>query len=186
MKGDINLLKNELEKKGPLSFRPGLGSLYGIIGILLIEMLCYGGLVFYNKYLHGQMAKSEQAASGIDSEISKLDVSLKQAVSYQSRLASLSIMLDHHIFWSAVLDELEKYIYRPVVLETLEADQTSHIFNVSGVAGSYTEIGKVILSLKKSPRIQDVELLETHSSDSERAGYSFTLRVTFDPQLLLK
>ena len=35
----INLLRNELQKRGPFQFRPGLGSLYLVLGVLAFEIL---------------------------------------------------------------------------------------------------------------------------------------------------
>src|SRR3989344_7880418 len=182
----INLLRNELQKRGPFQFRPGLGSLYLVLGVLAFEILLYGGLFLYDRHVLSQTRAAEEASAGTDFEINKLSPDLKEAISYQSRISSLEKLLGGHVAWSAVFDELGKYTYKSATYQTLNADLENHILSLSGIVPSYTDMGKLILGLKKSAHILGVELVASSRSDSDIAGYNLSIDVTFDPKLLSK
>ena len=182
----INLLKNELQKRGPFQFRPGLGSLYAVLGVLAFELLFYGGLLVYDRYVLNQIKSAETASAGTDFEINKLNLDLKEAVSFQTKISSLKSLLGGHVAWSQVFDELEKFTHQSTSYQTLNADLEKHILSLTGIVPSYSDMGKLILGLKKSPNIQDVQLTASSRSDSDIAGYNFGIEVTFDPKLVSK
>ena len=58
---EINLLKNELNTGGPLSMGPkGLASLYIAAGVLVLELLTFGGLALYQQHIEALGADLEK------------------------------------------------------------------------------------------------------------------------------
>ena len=181
----INLLKNELQERAVFG-RAGLVPLYIALGVLGLEVLIYGGLYLYNSTIEKQISDVERQYSDTNAEINRLSPDLQEGLAYQTRLRNLQILLDNHIFWSPVLEELSKSTYRSVSYDSLEADQVKHRLVVQGVAPSYTDIAKLILGLKTSRFINDVSLLSSGRSKSEKAGFNFSMEIDFDPSLLNK
>lgn len=184
---EINLLKNELKDRGPFSFAPkSLTPLYFTLGLLVFEAVLYGGMFFYEKYLDRQKLGVDAEITAIESEISQSQKNVDEAQSVQARLANLGVLLDNHVFWSQVFDELEKYTYKPIVYNTLEADMVRGQFRISGITSNYTDLGKLLLGLESSPNITGVTLESTSQGQQEQSGYTFSLEIMFDPKLFLK
>ena len=184
---EINLLKNDLQSRSPLSFIPrSAGSLYIVLAILALQLLLYGGMIFYQSRIEKNARDLERKAAEVDLNIEKLGAERKVAVSFQRRLNNLQALLDKHVFWTQAFLELEKHTLKTVSLSTMQVDETDATFVVTGTAPSVTEIGKYILGLRTSDKILDVDLTEISQSKSGQAGYDFDAEVKFDGKLLLK
>ena len=187
---EINLLKNELQGKGIFSFASfgpkGLVPLYTALGILVFELLVYGGMVYYGKNLDKKALEYEQQAAAVDMEIGKVDKDRRAAVSFQQRLNNLQVLLNNHQFWFEVMDELAKYTVKTVQFEAMQAAPCESKISIMGSVPSYTELGKFLIGLRQSPRILDLDLKTTAQSGKEAGGYRFNLVLFFDPELLLK
>lgn len=184
---EINLLKNELQDRTPISFGGfATPTFYVVIGLLVLELLGYGGLLIYNKQLDRQIREAELAMANINFEIGKVDKDRREAVSFQSRLANLDSLLKNHLYLSSLLGELEKSTYKPAVYNTLQLAEGENKLVLSGRIPSYTDLGKLILGLKASPNIRDVVLKSSGQKESAEGGYSFNVEITFDPKVLLK
>ena len=182
---EINLLKNDLQSRSPLSFIPrSAGSLYIVLAILALQLLLYGGMIFYQSRIEKDARDLERKAAEVDLNIEKLGAERKVAVSFQRRLNNLQALLDKHVFWTQAFLELEKHTLKTVSLSTMQVDETDATFVVTGTAPSVTEIGKYILGLRTSDKILDVDLTEISQSKSGQAGYDFDAEVKFDGKLL--
>ncbi len=184
---EINLLKNRLSGRTSLSLaRSSIVGLYVIIGVLILEVLVYGFFVFYEQYLAKQILAVEQANAGIEFEIGKSDKDRLEALSFQTRLNNLQVLLASHLYWSRVFKELEKVTYRSAVYKTLQAQEADQTLILTGTVPTYTDLAKLILGLETSPHIREVKLLSSGRDKSEEGGYAFNLEVEFDPKLLVK
>lgn len=184
---EINLLKNELQEKGPFSFgKTGLVSLYAVLGILGFEMLLYLGLAIYQNRLEKNIARVEQQGIAVNAETGKIEKDRLKALSLQRSVNNLEVLLDNHIFWTPVFQELEKYTYKQARYDTLQVQYGDSKLIISGVIPSYTDLGKLILGLRKSQNVRDVTLQGTALSEGGEAGYTFNMEVFFDPRLFLK
>ena len=187
MAEEINLLKSNFGASKLVSGdNRSLPWLYVLIGVVIFEILAYGAMFFYERNIKAEQQKVDQEFAGAGFEIAEIEQDRLAAVSYQRRLSNLKTLLDRHIFWTAVLDELSKYTYKPARYTSLQADAKEYKLMLSGFVPSYTDLGKLMLGLKQSPAIKDVELVGSSQNDSEEAGYTFDLDVTFDSKLLVK
>lgn len=184
---EINLLKNELREGNRWSFgRTGLLSFYVMIGILVVEVIIFGSMLVYQKHLEKNMKNLETEASSVDFEISGTDKERQTAVVLQKRLANIDRLLLGHILWSQVFAEIEKFILKSAQLGNLEVDTAEHKFLISGVVPSYTDLGQLMLGLKQSPNVLDVNLKSSTLAKGEKSGYNFNIEVSFNPKLLTK
>lgn len=184
---EINLLKNELQgRPGSSLGRASTPATYIIIGLLVLEGLGYGGLMLYQRQLVKYINETDQRAAKVNAEIGQIDQERQEAISFQSRLKNLQILLDNHLFWSSLFAELEKSTYKPAVYKDFQANPGENKMTITGTIPTYTDLGKFLLGLKTSPKILDVALQSSGQKDSIGGGYSFVVEVVFDPKLLSK
>ena len=185
---EINLLKSDIGAGRGLS-AGGKRSLfwpYILAGIFIFEILGYGTLFVFERSLQKQRQTLDQEVTRVDFEIGKIDKERLEAVSYQKRLGNFKTLLDRHIFWTVVLEELSKYTYKPVSYTSLQADIKEYKLMVSGFVPSYTDLGKLMLGLKTSSNIEDVKFVSSGQNKSEQGGLSFDMEIIFNPKLLKK
>ncbi len=181
------MIKNELRTEGAVTFRgPRIGIFSIALVILILEIAALGFFWLYGKQLDKRQLKLDQKAANVDFEISKSDPGRLEALAYQARLHNLKILLNTHLYWSTVLSELEKSTYKLASYQSLQADQLSHKFSLTGSVASYTDLAKLMLGYETSPYVKNVTLITARSKQAETAGYQFTLDLIFDPKLLLK
>lgn len=185
---EINLLKSD--SGSGTGFSAGGGKsrlwLYILAGIFIFQILSYGVLFVFERSLKKQQQTLNQGVAQIDFEIGKIDTERLEAVSYQKRLSNFKTLLDRHIFWTVVLEELSQYTYKPVIYDSLQSDLQDRKLLVSGVAPSYTDLGKLMLGLKTSSNIEEVTLVGSGQNNTEQAGLSFDMEITFNRKLLTK
>ena len=183
---DINLLKNELAATTVFSSAKKLLSLYIFIAVIAAEALAYGGMMWYSRSLEKQQAASEAEGSSVNLEIGRVKGDLAEATRYQQRLSNLDVLLKDHVFWSPAFAELSKYTYKNITYATLSGNIDEHKAVVTGTAASFTDIGKLIIGLKQSPKIKDVMFQSSGESKAEKSGYAFIVEIIFDPGLFKK
>ncbi len=187
MRGEINLLKNELKQSAPLGLAgKSLVPLYVVIGFLVLEALTFGGFLYYGKSIEGKVNAAELEASQLELEMRQTDAELNEAISYQGRLNDFENLLDSHVFWSPLFEELAKYTYKPVRFDTFQADAQKSRMLVAGIAPTYRDIAKLILGLKQSNKFADILFQSGGAAQGDLTGFSFLLDIGFDPKLLKK
>lgn len=183
---EINLLKNEIHRS-PISFNYGsMKLLYIFLGIVVFELLLYGGMWWWGNDLQKKAQDIDRQAASIDFDASKLEADRTKAVSLQRRINNLEILLKNHLYWSKAFDEVEKQTLKTVHYTSLKVDEATHRFVLAGIATDLTDVGKLMLGLKQSSSVREVILIGTDLSESGAAGYEFNLEVDFDPKLLSK
>src|SRR3989344_1167387 len=139
---EINLLKSDIGVSMAASAgeKRSLFWLYILAGIFIFEILGYGTLFVFERSLQKQQQTLDQEVAKVDFEIGKIEKERLEAVSYQKRLNNFKTLLDRHIFWTVVLEELSQYTYKPVSYTSLQADIKEHKLIVSGFVPSYTDL----------------------------------------------
>lgn len=187
MKGEINLLRNELKERGPLKFAgKSYVPLYLALGVLALEAAAFGGLTYYQTTINREINAAEMDEAELDFEMRQTDAALKEAVGYQARLANFKTLLDTHIFWSPVFEELGNYTYKLVSYDTFQGDTQKNRIVVTGTAPTYRDIAKLILGLKKTDKFTDISFQAGGASKGDKAGFGFLLDIGLDPKLLSK
>lgn len=183
---EINLLNNNFEKKGPfsLSGRAGLWSFYISIGVLVLLVLVYIGLNIYNRQIDEKINTAQQQAASVEFEVSKMDSDRKEALSFQRRLYNLQVLLNKHLLWSPVFDELENFTLSVATYDSLSTAEYDNKLILSGIAPSFTDLAKLIRGLELSENVEQVDLISSSQSQEELAGINFNIEVIFDRKLL--
>lgn len=186
---EINLLKNEFQNRSGLlstetRYRPVLAV---AVALLVLEILAYGGLWLYERQLGKNLLETERKAADIDLELSKIDEERQEAISFQSRLADFRTLLTSHLFWSRAFAELEDFTYEPAVYQDIQANESENKIILTGTIPNYTDLAKLMLGLRTSPKVTNVVLLSSgQDTTGTSGGYGFTLEVFFDRKLILR
>lgn len=186
---EINLLKNEL--KSSKSFMPSFsagGSMkafYVVLSIFGLVILAYFGLGFYQSQIENDINRLEEESVVVELALSEIEESHKAAVAAQQRLLNLQVLLDNHVFWSNLFEELEDFTYTEATFTTMQVDnQSGNRLLTTGEVSTFTDLGKLMKGLLLSEYITEVELTNTGQSDSEVVAVKFGLDITFDLKLI--
>lgn len=182
---EINLLKNEYQDRAFSGLKSFI-SLYVALGVLLVELLIYGGLFWYGKSLDQRAVAADKDNANITLSITGLDSERQAAIALQRQLYNTQVLLDKHIFWTEAFREIEKYTYKPAYYTSLDVNELDHKFAISGVVPTYSDLGKLLLGLRQSPSLRDINLLSSTIAEKGTTGYSFNIEVGFDPKILEK
>lgn len=185
---EINLLKNELKEHRTINLGniSGSKSLYVMLGLIGLVLLSYLLLAIFDQNVKRKITEIEREGTATEAEIQKLESERQKAISVQVRLNSLAGLLKYHAEWTPVLAELEKFTYIPVAYQTLEVDEAKHEFSVTGVAPTYTDIAKLMVGLARSDYFGNVELQASGQAEGGEGGFSFGMKIDFDPALINK
>lgn len=167
-----------------MSGKAGLWSLYIIVGILILELLIFVGLSIYERSVKNRTLEISQRVGEVEFEVSQVEAEREEAVSFQERLFNLRTLLDTSVFWSPLFRNLEENTLNTVFFRTLQVSEFERKLNLSGIAPSYTDVAKLIRGLEEAPHVTEVSLISSGLTESDDAGFAFSLEIGFDAGLL--
>jgi len=142
---EINLLKDSSQSKKSYTLEGPTKSiaLSVTIGLLVLEAALYGGLFWYHRNQDNKIVAADRRASEVNLEISKTSTERKEAISYQNRLKTLGTLLDHHLFWTAMMAELERVSLKTAIFTEIFYVPGETQISLGGRVSSYTELASV-------------------------------------------
>jgi len=191
---DINLLQQNKKLSSGFS-RPNLtlpassgkGFLVFLIFLLVLEIGAYAGLYFLRSGLEEDIAGIEGEITSTQSTIDQRREELDVAIATQARVSALKTLLEDHIRWTNVWDELAEHTLSTSYFATIEAATETNSFIVSGIVPTYTDLGKVILGLELSDKFSDVLLQSASFEQGEGvSGVSYDLTILMDDNFLVE
>jgi len=182
---EINLLQTKIKDRNlAWEKRNRLINTLAIL-VIVLEVLLTGGLYYMKNAVQKNISQIEAENTAARSRISDRQKDLAPAISFQAQLKNLRTLVDNHVYWSGLLDELTKSTYNRTQYRTLQA-QTSGLIHIEGVVPSYSDLSKFILGLYTSDKFTSIKLLSVQPSDQAQGGYLFSLDMQANPNLLKK
>lgn len=182
---DISLIPKDYkeEKLGFKTIFPKIGIL--TIGLVVLSLLVYGGLFFYNKSLNNQIdefqAQIEEINNQRDNEFEKKVKSLDNA------LKSLKQVLKNHLYWSSIFSKIEELTVPQVNFldfkGTLGKDGSVKLA-LSGITSGYIYLAKQMVSFGQEELVSGIKV--SGISLGTEGGVEFGLNVIFVKDILLK
>ena len=176
----------------PKDYKKGLSieAIFSKIGIfvfalVIIGLLIYGGLVFYNKSLVKDIKETENKIKELNDQKDK-DFE-KGAVSLDKALNSLKNILKNHLYWSNVFSKFEKTTVPQVVFSNFSGSinqDGSVALSLNGKTSGYTYLAKQMVSFGQEKMVSGIEL--SGISISSQGGIEFVLNINFSKDILLK
>jgi hypothetical protein len=156
-----------------------------LVGLLVLSLIIYGGLFYYNKSLTEKLSELQTQTEEInrqrDTEFEEKVISLEAA------LNSLSKILKNHVYWSNVFSKFESLALPQVSFSNFNAgleNDGSVKLTLSGNTSGYTYLAKQMVSFSQDELVSNIELSGINLGTE--GGIGFGLNVTFLRDILLK
>ena len=156
-----------------------------LIGLLVLSLIVYGGLFYYNKSLTEKLSELQTQTEEInrqrDTEFEEKVISLEAA------LNSLKKILKNHVYWSNVFSKFESLTLPQVSFSNFNAnlkDDGSVGLTISGNTSGYTYLAKQMVSFSQDELVSNIELSGINLGTE--GGIGFGLSVDFLGEILLK
>lgn len=160
--------------------------IWSLAAVLCLTLAAYGVFYFLDAKvvselasINSQIARAEQSMSSPSSEF-------RAAIKAQSALNELSGMLDRHVYWTNVWDELARNTLKTAQYLSISATMENSQFVLDGMVENYNQLGKLMLGLQGSSKFKDVQLVSSGPGKGEAIGVEFSIAVEYKPDLLLK
>jgi Tfp pilus assembly protein PilN len=181
---EINLLQNKIKDKS------NQWENHNRLAIVLLSLIVVAELVgsgiFYTLKSKAEKAQAEltlQNAS-IQKDLDSKSGQLTQAKGFQAQSKNISVLLDSHVAWSELMNELATKTLKQARFLSLTSE-TSGVIHIEGLTPNYVNLGKLILALEQSEHIERVNLDSTAPSNSDFAGVIFSLEVVVERDIFL-
>lgn len=180
---DINLVPEEYQKKG-ISLGAVFSKTGGIVLILLIlSLLFYGGLLFYQKKLQTNLNSINQEITNLES---KRDKTTEEAIlSADKKLNLAEDLFKSHLYWSDLFGNIEKAVVPDVYFSESKLDFANEKVDIglTGNAKTYTALAQQMVSFKEDPSVESIAVSKI--SLSESGGIEFDLAIVFSKSILI-
>ncbi len=182
---DINLLQSKLKDR-TVSWDRKNSLIIGVLMAVLLAVLGYGGvLVYLNSSTKTETAKLRAENTSIKAKLDSNQGELADAKGFQAQLQNIEQLTRTHVYWSGIFNLVQDTVLKrsEYDLVTMKTDGRVH---VEGLTDTFTNLGKLILSLSSNPDVHDVHLLSAQRSSGQKAGYTFSLDYSINQALLIK
>ncbi|MBX4205143.1 MAG: PilN domain-containing protein [Candidatus Doudnabacteria bacterium] len=183
---EINLLQNKVKDRTLQFERSNRLVMVFFSLLLLLEIGAVAGLFFLIKSTDAKTQDVIKANLQTQAEMNTNQKDLVKAQGFQAQLKNVRSLIDNHIYWSAFLDQLAKITPTKVQFRTVTGSVADNKLHVEGVAQSYQDVGRVLLSLETSDKFKQVKLRSVNPSQDSAFGYSFALEITVSPDIFIK
>lgn len=143
---------------------------YMSIGILVITLLAYGGMKFFNMKMSNDIEIAEAQAKEIEGSLTK--DKLDNAIDFQQRLENISDNLKARNEANVILQEVAKSVVPGARIVSYEDGSSGISLTMS--ADNFFTIAKQILSFKKAATFSDVTVSNAQRIDG---GVTFELNM---------
>lgn len=163
--------------------------------ILVVALLgVWAALFMYAWQLEQRKTALEDQRRGVQLEIAKLDEGAQRVTLFEKRLASLDNLLDLHISWNVVLQDLERLLPADTVLTGFDVNSETGKLSVQGLTGNIDQVAQTLASLVNTPThstvfsggtLQNIQREEQQQEEGETTvQYRFSMDLVFDSSLL--
>lgn len=157
----------------------------------VVFILIWGVLLGMRASVASNVKETQGRLRAVEAEIAKLDTVAERIRLFEQRIVALSALLDQHVSWGPLLQEIERLMPLNTRLLSVAAQANDGVIEISGLTPNLDELAQTIASLRHSPQhtslfsevsLGDVDLRSTEPGAP--ALYRFTLVLTFDPTVI--
>jgi len=185
---DINLLKSEKKRGAGLEIQfsgSGKPLIWALAAVLVLILITFGIFYYLRSQVETELSGVKAAVAGAEQKMQLPPPELENAVKAQSALNALSGLLDKHLHWTNLWDELGKSTLKTARYLSISATTEKSDFVIEGRVENYEQLGKLMLGLQESKSFTDVQLVSSGPGKGEATGVEFSIDVKYDPELLL-
>jgi Tfp pilus assembly protein PilN len=183
---EINLLQNKVKDKTLSWERRNRVIVTLFTLILILEILVGVGLYVLTQTTKGQIKDVQAKNQTIQNALDSNQKDLAAAKGLQAELKNLKVLLNNHVYWSQFFNKLAALTPKKTAFSTVSASSTDGKVRLNGIAPSYIDIGKLILSLSTSDSFSSAKLTTVAPTTGKTFGYDFVVEVKASPKLFIK
>lgn len=152
-----------------------------IVVSLALSALSYGVVLIYGQMQKRTFETVTSPLGEINKEIEALEGKSKELITFQSKLVAVKSLFDGHTYMADVFSKLEKTTL-PEVSYTDVSVTPNMTMNISGIANSYTTLGRQLLAFKRAGDFVSKADISSAAavlgSDGQISGVNFTMSLT--------
>lgn len=154
---------------------------------LSLALLGYGGALWYLTAEKEKTGVVLEKIHKVNGDIASIEKKQTELSAFQNRLGSVKGALENHTFMTQLFAKLEEYTL-PTVFYTNVSVAPNMSVNLTGEAGSYTEVGKQLLAFQEAKDIVASAKIEGANAvigqQGEILGINFLIKIEFKPTLV--
>jgi Tfp pilus assembly protein PilN len=175
---EINLLQNKVKDR-TLAFRRGNSVIITLFVLIFIaEIVAAMVLYLLTNSVSKQTSDKQNENQQIQAVLNGGQKDLVAAKNVQAQLKNMQTLLSNHIYWSGFFNQLGNVTPLKAEYTSFGGASSDGRIHLEGIAPSYTDVGKVLLSLSTSGKFSNVKLLSVNPSGGLTFGYNFSLEAT--------
>lgn len=148
--------------------------LISIFMILVFVLALYGGLIGWKKNLNNKIAAATKSYDAIYAELmSGMNI---EVTDLQNRIFISKKLIKQDKLTRDVLEIIEKNIVSGVYLNLYDSNMGDHKLKLEGLANSYNDLSRQILSFKSSKTFSSVSLIDSKVLESGKISFSIEIK----------
>ncbi len=157
-----------------------------LLVVILMFLLLFSGVFLVIKFekikLAGEYSGLMQSISQTEAEINSFSSDQLQADNLYERAKILQVLLENHIYWTALFDELEHNIAKDVYYTNFVAESNGDIL-LTAKTKTYHSVAEQLQIFQKADFVQSVEVSSASQSAEETVDeFAFETEMT-EPEL---
>lgn len=159
--------------------------------IAIIVAVIWGGLFIYQQQLIQEKRDVDRRLSAVEAEITRLGDQARRVTLFENRLRAVDDLLSEHLSWDPFLQDLERLLPPPAVMNRMEVNVTEAKVELSGETPDLDIISQTLASLVSTPArptiftsatLENVNRVQQDSSTGEVVSvrYEFAANLNFD------
>lgn len=183
---EINLLQNKVKDKSLQFERSNRFIVILAVLILILEVSATVGLWVLTKATNNSIKNTQDENQAIQKNIDSHQKELSKAEGLQAQLKNVNTLLTSHIYWSNFMSTLEKLTPVKVQYTAIDGSASDGKMHIEGTADSYTDVGRLILSMSTSKAFKSTRLTSITPGSESKFNYSYSLDVVVDRTIFSK
>lgn len=145
------------------------------LGVLALTGLAYLGSSFYIISLNNDIERVTLEAKEIQQ---KRNIVLEEEViKFDSKLSSISALLDSHTFSSKTLNFLEGITHHEVYFTNFSFQASDGVISVSGLTENYVTFGEQHIALEQEKAISEVTVSDVKFSKTGKISFGLSFKI---------
>ena len=150
--------------------------------ILVIVLILYGGLLFYNRTLKIRVQEMDAAFVSFNQARDKSQEN--RVTEVQSKLSQARVLLEEHALWSKGFKKIQQLTLPSVQFESLVASLPELKFEFRAIAPNLTSIAKQGANFLAEESVRDMSINQIKILTTGKT--EFIIKLTFDRDKFLK
>ncbi|MDP3997545.1 MAG: PilN domain-containing protein [bacterium] len=119
--------------------------------VMAVLLIVWGGLFLIERVFKQRLGSDQTALAALETEITRVGPDVSRIQLFEGRVQVLGSLLDNHVNWNPLLQELEKLLPPETVLTSLRAGVDNNTVDISGTTPNIDVVAQTLASLADQP-----------------------------------